>query len=234
MHNPFALPEVVSSYETWYATPWGAVADRIERALLIELLAPAAAMHRVQAGPGSPPPTLLEIGCGTAHFASTFTAAGYRPIGIDPAPAMLDVARQRLPVACADGLRLPFRDGAFDAAALITVLEFTPDPAALLREARRVARRRVVVLTLSSRSWLGLRRRLAGKLGHPIFAHIRPLSRARLLDAARRAGAEPGRLRTALVLPPALAGRLPGLEERLSSGALPGGGIIGMALPGGG
>ncbi len=219
--TPFALPEVVGRYEDWYSTPYGAVADRIERALLLELLQPL-----------EPGASLLEIGCGTGHFAAALSAAGFRVAGVDPALAMLAVARERVPVACADGQRMPFRDGAFDGAFLVAVLEFARDPVALLREARRVARRRVVVLTLASGSWLGLRRRVSGWLGHPIFARVSFRTRARLLALAREAGAAPERTRTALFLPPALAGRLPGVEQRLARQSLPCGGILALALPG--
>ena len=220
--SPFARPEVACRYEAWYSTPYGALADRIERAMLLELLRPLA--------PGA---SVLDVGCGTGHFAAALADAGFRVAGVDPEPAMLSIASQRVPVVCADGLRLPFDDGAFDAAILVAVLKFVSDPAALLVEARRVAQHRVVVLALSSRSWLGLRRRLSGWLGNAVFAQARFRSRARIIAAAREAGAEPVRIRTALFLPPAIAGRFPRLEERLSRGNLPCGGILGLALPGG-
>jgi hypothetical protein len=50
--------------------------------------------------------------------------------------------------------------------------------------------------------------------------------------AARAAGGEPERLQTALFLPPAIAGRLPHVEEWLARKARPLGGILGLALPG--
>lgn len=243
--GPFADPAFVGAYEDWYATPYGAVVDRIERGLLRELLAPL--------GPGS---SVLEIGCGTAHFAAALAADGFRAAGTDPEPAMLAVARGRVPVACADGRRLPFRDGAFDGAALVCVLEFVDDPVTLLLEARRVARERVAVLALNARSWLGLRRRIAGWMGHPVFSRARYRGRGRLLEAVRAAGGDASgdatgaagatggaggdaggevlRMRSALLLPPALAGRWPRLEEALSRGDRAGGGIIGLALEGGG
>ncbi len=44
-----------------------------------------------------------------------------------------------------DGRTIPFADDSFDVALLITVLHHTPDPAHLIREARRVARRIIIV-----------------------------------------------------------------------------------------
>lgn len=110
---------------------------------------------------------------------------------------------------------------------------FAPDPAALLVEARRVARERVVVLALASGSWLRLRRRISGRLGHPIYSQATFRSRARTLELGREAGGEVERVRAALFLPPVMAGRLPWIEERLSRCALPWGGVLGLALSGG-
>ena len=66
-------------------------------------------------------------------------------IAADIAPAMLEAARDRvnepafLPVA-ADGQKLPFGDGSFDAVVCQLGLQFFPDPALGLREFRRVLR----------------------------------------------------------------------------------------------
>ena len=146
---------------------------------------------------------------------------------------MLAHARARVPIACADGRRLPFQDGAFDGVLCAAVLEFSGDPAALLAEARRVATTRVAVLSLNACSYLGLRRRAAGWRGHPIFRHVDPKTRRALFEASRRAGAEPERVRSVLYLPPALGARLAGLERRFGRSALPGGGILGWSLRGG-
>jgi SAM-dependent methyltransferase len=222
-HRPFADAAVVDRYEEWYATPYGRVADELEVGLLLELLRPLPA--------GA---TVLDLGCGTGHFARALAERGYRVTGVDPERAMLGVARERLPVVCGDGQRLPFADGAFAATVVIAVLQYAADPVALLREARRVSRKRVVVLAVVGPSWLGWRRRLSGWLGHPIFSAARFQSRAQLRALARASGAEPEDLRTLLFLPPALAGRLPHLERWLSRGTRRGGGLLGFTLPGAG
>jgi len=217
----FAAPELVSGYEDWYATPYGRIADALETEVLLELLKPL--------GPGA---RVLELGCGTAHFGAALAARGFRVSGVDPEPAMLAVARSRVPSVCGDGLRLPFRDRAFDGVVIVSVLDYVDDPRALLLEARRVARTRVALLALVAGSYLGLRRRLAGRLGHPIFRAARFRTRAAILAAAREACGEPERVRGLLWLPPLLAGRLPGLERRLSAAARPFSGVLGLALHG--
>jgi ubiquinone/menaquinone biosynthesis C-methylase UbiE len=56
-----------------------------------------------------------------------------------------DYNKTTLPLTLFDGKRVPFDDGSFDVVLLIFVLHHTPDPAAVLAEARRVSRRRVIV-----------------------------------------------------------------------------------------
>jgi ubiquinone/menaquinone biosynthesis C-methylase UbiE len=217
--SPFGSQDVVARYEEWYATPWGRLVDRLQREMLVDLLRPLDAGAAV-----------LEVGCGTGHFAHALRGRGFRVVGVDPAPAMLAVAATRVPVACADGQRLPFRDGAFDAVMILAVLEFAQDPRALLAEALRVARERVVVFATERRSWLGLRRRLHGRLGHPVFSRATYRTRAEIAALVRAAGGEVERSATALFLPPALGGRLPRLEESLARRALPFGGVLAMSM----
>src|SRR6516225_11972407 len=52
----------------------------------------------------------LEIGCGTGVRAGRVRGLGWTPIGIDISAAMLRHARDRLPAARADAVRLPVRD----------------------------------------------------------------------------------------------------------------------------
>ena len=218
----FHDPAFAVRYESWYGTPYGRMAEALEREHLLELLGPLEAGDRV-----------LDIGCGTGHFAAIVAEAGAQVVGVDRSAAMLGPASRRVPVVRADGLRLPFASGAFDHAFMCFVLEFTSGPLQLLREARRVACERVVVLTLASGSWLSFARRVAAWRGHAVFGSLRRRSRSQLVELGRGSGAEPFAARGLLYLPPRVAGRLPQLERRLSGGRLPGAGVIGFAIPGG-
>jgi SAM-dependent methyltransferase len=93
----------------------------------------------------SGPPTLLDLGCGTAGL---LAAAGRRfplSVGIDVAFRWLLVGRLRLreagldsPLVCANAEYLPFAGGGFDRITASDLLEHVVDPAQVLAECRRV------------------------------------------------------------------------------------------------
>jgi ArsR family transcriptional regulator len=91
---------------------------------------------------------VADVGTGTG-----FVAAGLAPwvkqvVGIDSAPAMLEVARENLralsvsnvDLVVGDAARLPLEDSSVDAAVANMVLHHAMDPAAMLREMARVVR----------------------------------------------------------------------------------------------
>ena len=128
-------------YERWYDTGFGRRADRIEKRILADLLAEFA-------GPGP----LLDVGCGTGHFANRWASLGMRAAGVDSSPARLRFARERrpgFPVVLGDATALPFRSASFDVVALVTVLEFLTSPEEALREAGRVARKGILLGVLN-------------------------------------------------------------------------------------
>jgi SAM-dependent methyltransferase len=86
---------------------------------------------------------ILDVGCGDGLLCAGLGAK--RPDlklrGIDVLPRV----RTHIPVEMFDGMRIPFADDSFDAVMFSDVLHHTDDPAVLLREARRVARRCVLI-----------------------------------------------------------------------------------------
>ena len=133
--------EVARDYEAWYDTRRGQRADQAERALFEWL---------VGQGPGAG--TVLDVGCGTGHFAAWLERRRHRVVGLERSPAMLAELHRwqpRLPVVLGDGHMLPFRDGAVDVTLFVTTLEFLERPAVALPEAVRVSRRGLVIVTLN-------------------------------------------------------------------------------------
>jgi ubiquinone/menaquinone biosynthesis C-methylase UbiE len=99
--------------------------------------------------------SVLDVGTGTGIFAEAFLTAGLKATGIDPAADLLGLARVHVPQAVFhEGVaeKLPFADREFDLVFLGHVLHETDNPEAALREARRVAAKRVVILEWPFRS----------------------------------------------------------------------------------
>jgi ubiquinone/menaquinone biosynthesis C-methylase UbiE len=89
---------------------------------------------------------ILEVGVGTGKNLPQHPE-GSRSVAVDLSPGMLRRAARKadrlgrdVDLVLADAQRLPFRDGAFDAAAATFVFCSVPDPVLGLREVRRVVR----------------------------------------------------------------------------------------------
>ena len=94
-------------------------------------------------------PSVLDVGTGTGIFAEAFAARGLRVEGLDVNAEMLVAARQIVPqVTFREGLAesLPYPDDAFDLVFHGMVFHETDDRLKALKEAVRVARRRVALL----------------------------------------------------------------------------------------
>jgi demethylmenaquinone methyltransferase/2-methoxy-6-polyprenyl-1,4-benzoquinol methylase len=95
---------------------------------------------------------VLDLAAGTGTSSLTFTATGADCVACDFSLGMLRAGRSRLGDAplgpgpgrlgfvAGDALRLPFRDGAFDAVTISFGLRNVADPGAALAEMRRVTR----------------------------------------------------------------------------------------------
>ncbi|MCO5168724.1 MAG: class I SAM-dependent methyltransferase [Planctomycetes bacterium] len=118
-----------------------AALDLTRGALLEPLLRRRGARKAAQIAPHVLGPRLLDLGCAEGWVALALEAPDRTVVLAD----IVDARRTRAPFVRHDGARLPFRDGAFDTVVLSLVLHHAADPDAVLREASRVARARVVV-----------------------------------------------------------------------------------------
>jgi ubiquinone/menaquinone biosynthesis C-methylase UbiE len=92
---------------------------------------------------------MLDVGTGTGLFAEAFAKLGIEATGIDVNADLLATASELVPAGRfleSPAESLPFPDRSFDLVFLGLVLHETDDPQAVLKEARRVTRHRVVVL----------------------------------------------------------------------------------------
>ena len=121
---------IASDYDAWYDQPVGRVILAGELDCLRRL-------------DGTCHGRWLEVGVGSGRFAAGLGIGE----GIDPAANMLQIAARRgvrTHLGTADNL--PFPDGSFDGVLLALTLCFIEDPAAALRECRRVLAEKGVLL----------------------------------------------------------------------------------------
>ncbi len=163
------MPELFDNwpddYEKWFSTPLGKLIKEFELDLILTMLKPQAGDH------------ILDAGCGTGIFTSDIISKGASVTGVDISKPMLKKALRKtgngFTCVCADMLRLPFIDCAFDKTVTITAIEFIKDASRALSELERVTKPggTIVAATLNSLSpWAGKRRKNADKEGG-IFAH---------------------------------------------------------------
>ena len=150
---------LAEGYDSWYSSREGALYDRFEKTAVLKYL-PAQQNNK----------TLLDVGCGTGHWSVFFSECGFTVTGLDVSQRMIDIARsksnQGISYIVADAHRIPFSDGAFDVTAAITTLEFTRNPAGVIREMVRCTRQpggRVLIGVLNCCAWINQKRRNKGK-----------------------------------------------------------------------
>jgi SAM-dependent methyltransferase len=90
---------------------------------------------------------VVDVACGTGNAALLAAGRGARVVGVDGAPRLLEVARERaqaqgvaLELRVGDLLALPVDDAAADIVLSVFGVIFAPDPAQSLREISRVLR----------------------------------------------------------------------------------------------
>ena len=151
-------------YESWYYSPRARAMEKLVEESILSLLNP------------QPGERVLDIGCGVGNHLLFFNKLGLDVNGIDASPYMINRCRERLGnrVSLKTGLAedLPFDDNEFDIAVLINTLEFLDDPLLAIKEAGRVANRRIFIGVMNSFSWHYLQTRTKGLFRESFFSHI--------------------------------------------------------------
>jgi SAM-dependent methyltransferase len=120
---------------------WGAHAE--DYAAYLEqgtLPLQGAALDAAHVTPGT---RLLDAGCGAGLLALLASLRGARVTALDASPALLAIARERLPAADVregDLEALPFADASFDVVTAVNSVFYAADMAAAMRELGRVVR----------------------------------------------------------------------------------------------
>jgi SAM-dependent methyltransferase len=186
------------AYTEWRASDVGAITERLERRLVLELLGDIERR------------SLLDIGCGDGKLAVELGQRGAVVTAIDASAPMLAAARTR---ASEEGMEirfsratadhLPFPDESFDIVTAMTVLCFIADAGPVFQEIARVLRPggKLVMGELGKWSSWAAQRRIRAWLGSAMWrrGHFRTAGELRSLT--RRAGLTPQALRGAVFYP---------------------------------
>jgi SAM-dependent methyltransferase len=107
---------------------------------------------------------LLEVGCGIGTDLVRFARGGARVTGVDLSRTAIDLAEKNFALhgvaaeelRVANGEALPFADDTFDIVYAHGVVQYTADPARLIRECHRVVKRggRGIFMVYNRVSWL--------------------------------------------------------------------------------
>lgn len=148
--------DITKTYESYYQEKYKR-ADKLEKVLLKKLLNTL-----------GPTKSLLEVGCGTAHFTRWFESLGLECYGLDLSDLMLKEAKKLWlegVLLQGDGSFLPFKNNSFDIVAFMACMVYMPDPIKVIHEASRVARKGIIFGLINKWSLPTLRRIIQVKMG---------------------------------------------------------------------
>ncbi|MEI7541836.1 MAG: class I SAM-dependent methyltransferase [bacterium] len=137
--------DIVSNYERWFLSPAGMYTDDKEKELLINSIR----FKRSE--------RVLEIGCGTGRNLEYLCDLGLEAVGVEPVEELIKKARQKSTIKNEQLIRCPYEklplgNGSFDNVIFMNTFGFAFDKKAALKEAFRVAAKKVAIGFLNKNS----------------------------------------------------------------------------------
>jgi ubiquinone biosynthesis O-methyltransferase len=182
----FDLPGLSpDAYARWRASEVGAITERLERQLILDLIGEVRDRR------------ILDVGCGDGDLAVHLAKCGAHVVGVDASSAMIEAAMQRasrehvdIEFRIAAAQHPPFPPEQFDIVVAVTVLCFVEDATPVFREMARVLRPRghLVVGELGKWSSWAAARRMRTWLGSPLWRKGKFRTPEELRSLARQAG----------------------------------------------
>ena len=88
---------------------------------------------------------VLDLGCATGNYMTALNKRGFQCTGADVNSAYVEIARKKGLDVHTVSNSLPFPDKSFDSVVIFEVAEHLQDPLAVLSEAKRVARKSIIL-----------------------------------------------------------------------------------------
>ncbi|MCE5299678.1 MAG: class I SAM-dependent methyltransferase [Spirochaetia bacterium] len=137
--------DIVTDYERWFSTPAGMYVDDKERELLINTM-------RFKYGE-----RVLEIGCGTGRNIEYLGDIGLKACGVEPVEQLVKRALQKSDIKQDQIIRAPYEnipmaDNSFENVIFMSSFAFATDKEAALKEAFRIASKKIGIGFLNSAS----------------------------------------------------------------------------------
>ncbi len=169
--------DTVSNYERWFLTPAGMYTDDKEKELLINSM-------RFKRGE-----RVLEIGCGTGRTLEYLTDLGMDAVGVEPVDDLIKKARLKSTIKQDQVIKsayekIPVADGSFENVIFMSTFAFANDRQAALKEAYRIASKKVGIGFLNKNSLTNL---FKAKERRMVYQDAAPLSGEEMTAIAREA-----------------------------------------------
>jgi ubiquinone/menaquinone biosynthesis C-methylase UbiE len=169
--------EITQNYERWFLTREGMYTDDKEKELLINAM-------RFKRGE-----RVLEIGSGTGRNVEYFSDLGLESAGVEPEEELVKIARQKSGIKKDQIIRapydqLPLGDNTFDNVVFMNTFAFAGDKEKALKEAFRIASRKVGIGFLNKYSLTNL---LKVKERRAVYQDAAPLSGKEMAALAKKA-----------------------------------------------